>query len=450
VTRKKEKALSSDEGEGPPAMINAVKASFTERLVASRLISEQQLESAQNACDDDETQLGDYLVQEELLTPFQLRQLRSGATSFFVGKYVVLDCLGRGGNGVVFKARHTLMPNRFVALKTLDTQNLHHNNEAITRFKREIEIVAQLEHPNVVRAYDVLETRTQLYLVLEFVPGQDLGMVVKERGPLPIGEAVDYAVQAARGLAYAHECGIIHRDLKPANLLLTPAGIVKLTDLGLARMHVEDSEAELTMRGRCLGTPEFMAPEQAEDASKADHRSDLYALGSTLFHLLTAQLPVKGSTYLHTLQQLLMVAPRPLSQARADVPPALAEIVDRLRARDPASRPANAAEVIELLEPFAHASADDPRNWSGQHKAALVLDVLQGRTSAGEVCTQSGLDPEEFEKWQQRFLEAAQQALDPTADSREDDRAELIRELHAQIGAQAMAIQGLKKRLGEK
>src|SRR5205807_2435546 len=110
-------------------------------------------------------------------------------------------------------------------------------------------------------------------------------------------------------------CGVIHRDLKPANLLLTPTGVVKLTDLGLARTHMEDEGP--AMSGRCIGTPEFMAPEQAEDSSKADHRSDLFALGSTLFHLLTGQLPVRGSSYLHTLQQLLMVAPRPLAQARA-------------------------------------------------------------------------------------------------------------------------------------
>jgi serine/threonine protein kinase len=425
-------------------MSHTVKASFVARLAASRLVTKEQLESARAVVGDDEVKLGDYLTQEGVITPFQLRQLRVGARAFFVGKYVVVDCLGRGGNGVVYKARHTLMPNRFVALKTIDTQSLH-LDDALVRFKREIEIVTGLEHPNVVRAYDVLQTRTQLYLVLEYVPGQDLGNIVKERGPLPIGEAVDYAVQAAKGLAYAHQCGVIHRDLKPANLLLTPTGMVKLTDLGLARMHLEDEGP--AMSGRCIGTPEFMAPEQAEDASKADHRSDLFALGSTLFHLLTGQLPVRGSSYLHTLQQLLMVAPRPLAQARADVPPALATIVDRLRARDPASRYASATEVIPLLEPFARRAADrDPRLWEGRRKAAIVLDVLQGRSNVSEASIRSGVEHAELERWQQRFLEAAEQALDPAAANQQ----ELVRELHAQIGAQAMEIQSLKKRLGEK
>jgi serine/threonine protein kinase len=424
--------------------LKSVKVTFATRLAASRLVTDGQLASARAVVGDDDVKLGDYLAQRGLLTPFQLRQLRSGATTFFVGKYVILDCLGRGGNSVVYKARHTLMPNRYAALKTIDTKSLHVDN-ALARFRREIKIVAGLDHPNLVRAYDVLRTRTQTYLVLEYVAGKDLEHLVKERGPLPIGEAVDYAVQAARGLAHAHQCGVIHRDLKPANLLLTPAGVVKLTDLGLARLPSKDEG--LTMPGRCLGTPEFMAPEQAEDASKADCRSDLYALGSTLFHLLTGQLPVRGGSYIHTLQQLLMAAPRPLAQARADVPPALAAIVDQLRAREPALRPASAVEVIALLEPFAcRAAGGDPRLWDSRRKAALVLDVLQARSSPAEACARSGLDQAELDRWQQRFLEAGEQALDPAATHQE----ERIRELHAQIGVQAMEIQSLKKRLGEK
>ncbi len=416
---------------------------FAERLAASRLLTEEQLASARAVVGEDDPDLGTYLVQNELLTPFQLRQLRAGATTFYVSKYVVLDCIGRGANSVVYKARHTLMANRYVALKTIDTQKLH-VDDAVARFRREIKIVAGLDHPNLVRAYDVVRTRTQTYLVLEYVPGQDLGNVVKQRGPLPVGEAVDYAVQAARGLGYAHQCGVVHRDLKPANLLLTPKGVVKLTDLGLARLPSNDDG--LTMRGRSLGTPEFMAPEQAEDASKADYRSDLFALGSTLFHLLTGELPVRGSNYLHTLQQLLLVPPRPLLQVRPDVPPALAAIVDRLRAREPAERPASAAEVIPLLEPFARSATPPPRLWDPRRKAALVIEVLRGRSSPEDAALQNGLDQAELARWQQRFLEAGEHALDPAA-AQEEER---IRELHAQIGAQAMEIQALKRRLGEK
>src|SRR5262249_61628203 len=157
----------------------------------------------------------------------------------------------------------------------------------------------------------------------------------RARAPLPVAEAVDYAVQAGRGLAYAHSKGVIHRDLKPANLLRTSDGSIKLSDLGLAKVLTPGSEKELTAKGVCLGTPAFMAPEQAEDATQADARSDLYSLGTTLFHLLTGIAPVRGSSYLQCLQKLLTASPRPLADARPDVPTELALVVDRLRERDP-------------------------------------------------------------------------------------------------------------------
>jgi serine/threonine protein kinase len=428
-------------------MVNRLETPFVDRLTASRLLSEEQVAAARAVVGDEENALGDYLLREGLLTSFQLRQLRAGATSFHVNKYVVVDCIGRGGNGVVFKARHTLIPQRYVALKTLDTPNLHRSDDALTRFRREIDIVARLEHPNIVRAYDVLQTRVHLYLVLEYVAGRDLATLVRQRGPLPIPEAVDYAVQAARGLAYAHKCGVVHRDLKPANLLLTSDGIVKLSDLGLARFYIHEPDDALTNKGLCLGTPEFMAPEQAEDSSRADHRSDLYSLGNTLFHLLTAELPVHGTSYLHRLKHLLTTPPRPLAESRKDVPPGLAGVVDRLRARDPGARPATADETIALLEPFVRKTKDtDPTHWDPKRKAALVLEVLQGRTLATDACSRYGLAVSEFERWRQRFLEGAEQALEPGGD-KQTVSSEMLRDLHAQIGAQAMEIQMLKRQL---
>jgi serine/threonine-protein kinase len=431
-------------------MVSRLETPFVDRLTASRLLTEEQAALARAGAGDDGKTLGDHLLREGLLTSFQLRQLQAGATSFHVGKYVVVDCIGRGGNGVVFKARHTLMPQRYVALKTLDSRNLHRSDDAMARFRREIDIVARLEHPNVVRAYDVLQTRVHLYLVLEYIAGRDLGTLVRQRGPLPIPEAVDYVVQAARGLAYAHKCGVVHRDLKPANLLLTSDGVVKLSDLGLARFYIHEPDDELTNKGLCLGTPEFMAPEQAEDSSRADHRSDLYSLGATLFHLLTGELPVGGSSYLHRLKHLLTDAPRPLADARKDVPPGLAGVVDRLRARDPAARPATADETITLLEPFARKTKDtDPARWDSKRKAALVLEVLQGRLTASDACSRHALAVAEFERWRQRFLEGAEQALEPAGD-KQTVSSEMLRDLHAQIGAQAMEIQALKRQLAER
>jgi serine/threonine-protein kinase len=429
-------------------MTTCTQVSFTGRLVTSRLLSVEQLAQAQAAVNHDESRLPDYLLGQGLLTPFQVRQLRAGATGFNVGKYVVEDCLGRGGNGVVYKARHTLMPNRFVALKTVDNRNLHNGDDIFRRFRREIDILAGFEHPNIVRAYDVLQTRKELFLVLEYIAGRDLATLVKERGPLPAGEAVDYAIQAARGLAYAHRCRVVHRDLKPANLLLTPEGVVKITDLGLARVRLDQPDTGMTMRGMCIGTPEFMAPEQAEDSSGADERSDLFSLGATLFHLLTGQLHVVGNSYHHRLKHLLLVPPRPLADARADVPVGLAAVVDRLRARERAARPQSADEAIALLKPFGQPrQGARPGPWDARRKAALVLEVFQGKLTAAEACERHSLAAAEFEHWRQRFLEGAEKALDPAGPPAVNPQ--MIRDLHAQIGAQAMELQALKKQLSE-
>jgi serine/threonine protein kinase len=423
-------------------MESTLATTFLQRLQASRLLPAEQVAQARATAGDEEPNLSRYLVQRGLLTPFQARQLRLGSASFIVDKYVVVDFLGRGAHSIVYKARNTLLPNRYVALKTIDMRDLHRGEEALARFRREVEAMASLDHPSVVRAYDVIERRSQVYLVLEYVDGCDLGKLVTQRGRLPVIEAVGYAVQAAQGLAYAHRRGLVHRDIKPANLLLPKEGPVKIADLGLARFLTAGPKAENPDRGLCLGTPEFMAPEQAENAAEVDARADLYSLGATLYHLLTAELPVKGGTYFNRIKHLLTNPARPLAEARPDVSPGLAAVVDRLRARIPADRPASAEEAIALLEPFAHIhGADDPKRWDANRKAALVLEVLQGRASASEACTRHGLAVEEFERWRQRFLDGATQALDPSAAPVED-----VRELYAKIGAQAMEIETLKSR----
>jgi eukaryotic-like serine/threonine-protein kinase len=309
-------------------MSRLTSKSFASRLLGNHLLSEEQLARAVAAVGDKEADLADYLVREGLLTRFQARQLRAGSASLTVGNYVVIDFLGRGGNGIVLKACHRLMPGRFVALKTLETRNLHASSDVVARFRREIQIVTRLDHPNVVRALDVVQTRTQLFLVLEYVAGPNLAVLVQQRGPLPVAEAVDYALQVAHGLAYAHQQGIVHRDLKPTNLLLAEGRVVKIADMGLARFFESSTDMDLTMKGLAIGTPEYMAPEQAEDASVAGPASDIYSLGATLFHLLTGTPSIEGSSYFHKLQRLLTAPPRPLAELRKDTPPELAALVD--------------------------------------------------------------------------------------------------------------------------
>jgi serine/threonine protein kinase len=427
-----------------------VSKTFAQRLAASKLLEPGRLAQACAAVGEGETALCEYLLSQGWLTRFQVRQLRAGARRFHVDKYIVVDYLGRGGNSLVFKALHTLLPGRYVALKTLDCRNLHHSDEALTRFRREIEILGGLEHPNIIRALDVIRTRSQLYLVLEHVAGRDLGTVVQDRGPLPVVEATAYAIQTARGLAYAHDNGIVHRDLKPSNLLLTSEGVVKISDLGLARLFAPGQQAELTLKGCCLGTPEFMAPEQAEDASEADPRSDIYSLGATLFHLLTAELPVEGSSQYQRLQRLLTSPPRSLAESLPNAPPALIQVVDNMRARDRDARPATAAQVIALLEPFAggQTSSESPR-WGSRRKAEVILAILRGEADLAEAAARHAVPIAVLEIWRQRFLEGAELALDP-ATPQDQTFADHVRDLHATIAKQAMKIEKLKTKLSSR
>src|SRR5260370_25371859 len=166
-------------------------------------------------------------------------------------------------------------------------------------------------------------------------------------------------MQAVRGVAYGRSRGIVHRDVKPANLLLARDGVVKLADLGLAQFLTPDAASAHAAKEASVGTPAFMAPEQAESSHQVDARSDLYSLGATLYHLLTGALPFGGTSYLQQLQQLLTCPPRPLAEIRPDVPVELATVVDSLRSRDPAGRPASAEEVINLRGPFARVCVPD-------------------------------------------------------------------------------------------
>ena len=268
-----------------------------------------------------------------------------------IGNYVVMSRLGAGGMGTVYKARHRSM-NRTVALKVL-TRETGGQSSMAQRFQREVETIAQLSHPNIVMAFDAGEDDKGLYLVMEFVDGRDLSCEVAQTGPLSIADATDCTLQAARGLACAHEHGIVHRDVKPANLLRDRAGVVKVADLGLARLATAEANsvtASLTQAGNILGTADYIAPEQAMDSANVDHRVDIYSLGCTLFFLLAGR-PMYSAGSLMALLLKHRDAPIPsLCEARPDVPAELDEIYRRMAAKKPEDRYATMAEVVRALE----------------------------------------------------------------------------------------------------
>jgi len=291
------------------------------------------------------------LVDAGQLTPFQTDAIMAGRLpELCIGSYVVLNRLGAGGMGTVYKARHRSM-KRVVALKILSRESADQNSYA-QRFQREVETIAQLSHPNIVMAFDAGETVNGLFLVMEFVDGRDLGSEVAEGGPLSMASAVDCILQAARGLAYAHQHGVVHRDVKPANLLRDTAGLVKVADLGLARLTSESSSlnASLTQAGSILGTADYIAPEQALDSATVDHRVDVYSLGCTLFFLLAGR-PLYSAGSLMALLLKHRDAPIPsLREARPDVPAELDEIYRRMVAKRPEDRHPTMAEVVHALE----------------------------------------------------------------------------------------------------
>ncbi len=314
----------------------------------------------------DGAELARAFCDAEFLTPFQFEVIRAGKQSDLkIGNYDVLDRLGAGGMGTVFKARHRRM-KRIVALKVLSA-HLSKDTTFVQRFQREVETIARFHHANIVMAFDADEAEIGHFLVMELVNGQDLSSLVFKEGPMDVAGAVQCILHAARGLEYAHAQGIIHRDIKPANLLRDESGVVKVTDLGLARFAqgaadtTATSAEGITQAGGILGTADYMPPEQAVDSSSIDHRADIYSLGATLYFLLTGKAPYKGASLMATLL-LHRDAPIPsLRVARLDVPAALDDVYCRMLAKVPEDRPQSLKEVIAALEAILPGADATPR-----------------------------------------------------------------------------------------
>jgi serine/threonine-protein kinase len=297
------------------------------------------------------TALTGELVRRGWLTPFQRDLLLQGrGRDLVLGPYVLLDRLGRGGMGEVFKARHQIL-NRVVALKVA-RKDLPQDATDERRFLREIQATARLAHPNIVIAHDALRLDGAHLFAMEYVEGTDLARLVRQYGRLPVAHACEFVRQAALGLQHAHEHGLVHRDIKPANMLLTAGGtLVKVSDLGLVRLGDAD-EGQLTSPGLVLGTPDYLAPEQASNARTADIRADLYSLGCTLYHFLGGRPPFVEGTALEKLFKHMEEEPTPIETLRPDLPPGVAAVVHRLLAKKPDDRYQTPAELARALQEF--------------------------------------------------------------------------------------------------
>lgn len=340
-------------------MAIASLAAFVDTLRTSRLLSPQQLEEIGRLQTrfQEPRALARELLTRDWLTAYQLNQLfQNNGKDLVLGSYVLMERLGEGAMGLVYKARHVTM-GRLVAIKIIKKDRLTHGN-AIKRFQREIRAMAQLSHPNVVTAYDADQINGAHYYAMEYVEGIDLGKLVRQSGPLAIVTACHYVRQVALCLQYVFERGLVHRDIKPSNLLVTPAprpgvnklGLVKVLDLGLARVQEADQDASaITQEGFVVGTADYIAPEQARDSSSADIRSDLYSLGCTLYYLLAGRVPFGAKGLQRKLLAHLMDEAPPIEQIRPEVPAAVSVVIRRLMAKKPQERHQVPAELAEDL-----------------------------------------------------------------------------------------------------
>jgi serine/threonine protein kinase len=348
-----------------------------EAALASGLLSQQQVDDAvagllaassgepNTATQITDEALGQRLVDSGYLNRWQVEQLKEGRTKFTLGPYRIVNAIGQGGMGHVFKAEHKLL-GRIEAIKVLP--KCKSTPEAVAAFQREIRAQAQLDHPNLVRvSYADFEGDTYFF-VTEYVPGTDLRKLVRRNGPLPYGIAATIVSQAADGLHYAHRRGLVHRDVKPGNLLVTPDGRTKITDLGLAWFLMEELEgAKPVAKGNTLvGTADYLAPESIRQPDKIMPVSDVYALGCTLYYAVTGKVPFPGGNTADKIRRHLDETPLNPLHFNPDLPKRFCDAIAAMMEKNPDKRTPTAAAVEELLRPWRdenvtrHLAAETP------------------------------------------------------------------------------------------
>lgn len=379
---------------------------------------------------EDAKGLADLLVHEGVITSFQAEQLLEGKwRRFTIGNYRVLERIGSGGMSSVFLCEHKHMRRR-AAVKVLPT-SMAEDPAALERFYLEARAVAALDHPNIVRAYDVDQDDDLHYLVMEYVDGPSLHDVIRKSGPLSPTVAADYARQAALGLQHAHEAaGLVHRDIKPGNLVIDRTGVVKILDLGLAKFFHED-EGSITQKydETVLGTADYLAPEQVIDSHTVDIRADIYSLGATLYFCLTGKAPFAEGTIPQKLIWHQTRQPKSVRQLRKDVPVELEQVLRKMMAKDPGERYQTPGEAAEALAPIIARTLPVPASTQARTETRDAAAVASRQASAAR--TGAAVPPTRAETTRTATLPAAPASRTPRP-SRDPDASGIeTKELYA-------------------
>jgi eukaryotic-like serine/threonine-protein kinase len=272
-----------------------------------------------------------------------------------IGKYEVIELIGRGGMGMIFKARDPVL-DRPVALKVISSLEI--TPELRTRFYREAQACARLSHPNIVTIYDMGEDDGRLFIVMELLEGEELRRLIARRAPLALPDKLAIVRQICDGLHYAHQKGVVHRDIKPANILLLRTGRVKILDFGIAQIAAAVTQGELTRTGMIMGTLRYMAPEQVR--GRADHRSDIFSVAAVSYELFSGRTPFEGEDPLQILEQLRTATPSRLSELDPSLPSDLATVVERGMQKEPGDRFADLAQMNRELELVQRGLGEEP------------------------------------------------------------------------------------------
>ena len=337
---------------------------------------------------DDADIVANHLISAGLITAWHSEKIFDKKyKGFFLGKYKLLRHIGSGGMSSVYLAEHMLM-HRQRAVKVLPKTRVN-DSSYLARFHLEAQATASLDHPNIVRCYDVDNDGDTHYLVMEFIAGKDIQTIVKEEGPLPLELACNYIAQAAEGLASAHHSNLIHRDVKPANLLVDEKGVVKILDLGLA-LFSDDARASLTVahNENVLGTADYLSPEQAVNSHKVDLRVDIYSLGCTLYFVLTGHPPFPDGTLAQRIAKHQTQMPADILKERPDCPRDLADICMKMMQKRPEKRYPNMRAVADALKNWLikHGYKFDP----GSSDAAMKVAALTAGAATGRPGRPSG------------------------------------------------------------